>query len=783
MPILTGTIDDVTGSPIADVPSVRVTVKAPSRRSSLAEQARLVASVPVPVEVSPTGEIAVELEPGPAVMLVEGEGLRDVYELGVTADMTLLTEALQEMSPTRSWVESQMVQLRAATVTAAGDAQAAKSDAETAAGDAETHRTHVDAIRDLLDEAAQNNVAPYLTPTELNATYVPGARVGGLAPAPLIGATVTNEGSSNPRAIAVFDGYMWGCVQASLRRSFDYGRNWETVAALPASPATLRPTADGEVLFTSGPNLYKSTGWSINPATATYRVVLTATPGATFLPFGFDGDEIGRQKFIITEYGSGIPAWAASRYVWISLDAGQTWTVVYDSDTDSGGAPEDSHMHGACYDRWADRFWWTEGHGVGSGYYYSDDDGATHSMLPKNPQFDTPAATVLVATDDGIVCGSDNHYGGLYGIPRTDDPADMQLIHTWRWRPPEDGTAGFGNMGFRDPDTGVVYIAFGSVYTSTKPMIAGGTATTGALVWEAPTAGAYHRVWEVVVSRGRMRAHYEDATGHRVVQGVIPKPGVPAPAARNRGNIEGGIANQQTSVAFGPGAYAGDTPYAVVGGAGATAKGLSPQVVFGLNAKGDSNNVVIGPNADTEGGGRSVAIGPDVKSKFSFGVGIGDKALNSASYSTSVGAGAQAGSGCVSVGSSSNANLGASATAAGHGSKAEASAAAFGHASSAAAFGASFGKNSAVTVANGAAFGFEAVAMHLRSVALGANTLTTASDQVQIGPRHIEFAATANPPAPAAGRGDFYLFDNAGTLELRVRTATGIRKATLEAVA
>ena len=127
MPILTGTIDDVTGSPLPDrVPlaTLRVTVRAPSRRSSLAEQARLEASVPVPVEVSPTGEISVELEPGPAVMLVEGEGLRDVYELGVTADMTLLTEALQEMSPTRSWVESQMVQLRSQTVTAAGAAWA-----------------------------------------------------------------------------------------------------------------------------------------------------------------------------------------------------------------------------------------------------------------------------------------------------------------------------------------------------------------------------------------------------------------------------------------------------------------------------------------------------------------------------------------------------------------------------------------------------------------------------------------------------------------------------------
>lgn len=184
MPILTGTIDDVTGSPLPDrVPlaTLRVTVRAPSRRSSLTEQARLVASVSVPVEVSPTGEISVELEPGPAVMLVEGEGLRDVYELGVTADMTLLTEALQEMSPTRSWVESQMVQLRSQTVTAAGDARAAKSDAEGAASVAEGHRTHVDAIRDLLDEAAQTNVAPYLTDAALKATYGTKAEVQSVA--------------------------------------------------------------------------------------------------------------------------------------------------------------------------------------------------------------------------------------------------------------------------------------------------------------------------------------------------------------------------------------------------------------------------------------------------------------------------------------------------------------------------------------------------------------------------------------------------------------------------
>ena len=50
-------------------------------------------------------------------------------------------------------------------------ADEARVAAETAASTAEDHRAHVDSIRDTLDEAAQSNVAPYLTQTALNATY------------------------------------------------------------------------------------------------------------------------------------------------------------------------------------------------------------------------------------------------------------------------------------------------------------------------------------------------------------------------------------------------------------------------------------------------------------------------------------------------------------------------------------------------------------------------------------------------------------------------------------
>ena len=122
MPTLTGTLAEITGSPIDPDSLHEVTVRAPSSRASLADQERLVASVAVPVEVSAGGVISVDLEPGPAILLVKGEGLRDTFELGVTEDMTLLSEALAEAAPDRSWVESVMVQLRAEAVAAAAAA-------------------------------------------------------------------------------------------------------------------------------------------------------------------------------------------------------------------------------------------------------------------------------------------------------------------------------------------------------------------------------------------------------------------------------------------------------------------------------------------------------------------------------------------------------------------------------------------------------------------------------------------------------------------------------------
>lgn len=118
MPVLTGTLQDVTGVEVAAPMIRRLFVRAPAERASVADPSALIVSAPVDLDRS--GVLSVELEPGPAVLVVDTfAGGPDTYELHVTADMTLLSEALAESSPDRSWIESVMVQLRTEAVAAA----------------------------------------------------------------------------------------------------------------------------------------------------------------------------------------------------------------------------------------------------------------------------------------------------------------------------------------------------------------------------------------------------------------------------------------------------------------------------------------------------------------------------------------------------------------------------------------------------------------------------------------------------------------------------------------
>ena len=133
MPNLTGTIADVTGTDLSPAQIRQVFVKAPGERPSLADGGVLIVSAPV--QLGSSGSLSVTLEPGPAVLTVDTyAGGPDVYDLYVTADMTLLSEAIDEAAPEheRSWSESVMIQLRDEAVAAAGRAEAAAGNVDAA---------------------------------------------------------------------------------------------------------------------------------------------------------------------------------------------------------------------------------------------------------------------------------------------------------------------------------------------------------------------------------------------------------------------------------------------------------------------------------------------------------------------------------------------------------------------------------------------------------------------------------------------------------------------------
>ncbi|WP_404851084.1 WD40/YVTN/BNR-like repeat-containing protein [Dietzia kunjamensis] len=457
MPILTGTIDDVTGSPLPDrVPlaTLRVTVRAPSRRSSLTEQARLVASVPVPVEVSPTGEISVELEPGPAVMLVEGEGLRDVYELGVTADMTLLTEALQEMSPTRSWVESQMVQLRSQTVTAAADAL----DAAIATGQ---DRAHVDSIRETLDEAAQSNVAPYLTQSELNATYGTVEQVKTVDDRTrpqkmLLGLPVPQPHRAPNLAVmdtlpnVSFDGQLvrdegsiqWAFGSGSLYKSTVANR-WDHVSYMPIGLQVrggITRCHDGSILaFNASFGMIRST----NEGVSWTEVLPRRTVGLEPLTTQSVAVHPTTGHIFYGEYTSLVPADLGDVVLWRSTDHGATWTAfhTWPRQEVNPGPTAIRHIHGVqvdpatsdvyvlCGDGGpATGLWKVQGETCVPVLTNAHLDGL--SALDGRNFFDAPRAIGLMFFPDYIAWGSDSTSNPfLFRIPRAAlgvDPSKLE---------------------------------------------------------------------------------------------------------------------------------------------------------------------------------------------------------------------------------------------------------------------------------------------------------------------------------------------------------------------
>lgn len=540
----------------------------------------------------------------------------------------------------------------------------------------------------------------------LASTYVAQGAVGGLLAPLLVGATAVIAGTT-PIALDVWGGYLWGAYGTGIYRSDDEGETW-ALYATAAAPSLLRllPTSDGEVVVCDSAAIRKSTGWATGSPTWTTKV--TANGACQFQSWGFDGDSAG-SRFIATDYSS---TRADSRYVRMSLDAGDTWSIVYDSVAVHGATLADaSHMHGVCRDDWGDRWYLSEGHDDGgavgdiAGIYCSEDDGATWTRA--EGMRSNPAPTVLVATADGLVCGSDSATAGLFGVERRDTPAQEQLVNTWRWRTGRAGVVGFGKRGYRQPGTGQVYVAFVTHFADVAPVIAAGTPTSGALVYTWP--GAYlandYLGSVVLPSAGRLLAYgYIDGGASRYIIKAHPSsPGARSVSTMDTGGALGGSAVSGDSMALGPRATAGEASRATAVGIGAAASTTQDGTAVGYVATAGQEATALGSGATAANYGTAVGKGATTTVE---GVAVGAGAQNTSTGATAVGRNSTAGNAATAAGQL--------ATASGEGSL---------------------------------ALGYGASATHTRSVSL--RDATTANYQVQAGARHIELKEVVATPAVA----------------------------------
>ncbi|MFC7114608.1 WD40/YVTN/BNR-like repeat-containing protein [Natronoarchaeum sp. GCM10025703] len=289
---------------------------------------------------------------------------------------------------------------------------------------------------------------------------------------------------------------MWGRAevdgQHSIHRSDDDGETWSHHVDTPIDPDRhILPTDDGEVLIASADSIYKSSGWDSDETTSVSwtSVFSLDDDGTVIRRWSIDGDGT---KFVVNHYAGG-GSRPDSRHVWISTDAGDTWSEVYDSVERHPDHHEDMHHHGCAYDPWADRFWTIDGHTDAGGIFYSDDDGDTWYRLQHfdNPLEERDQITTILAGRHGMVLGSDNQSSpGIYAIHRAEDPENMVLKYIWNWPAKAEGMPGIALLSRRDDQTGTVYVGFsayevtGGEFTETGAIIAASDGTTGAGVWE-----------------------------------------------------------------------------------------------------------------------------------------------------------------------------------------------------------------------------------------------------------------------------------------------------------
>lgn len=217
---------------------------------------------------------------------------------------------------------------------------------------------------------------------------------------------------------------MWNSSSTVLWRTTDYWATDTVLRTFDLPVRGVRQLDSGELLValqgdsSNKGEVWRTTGYTrANPTAATWTKVLTCTSNDTYasgdwLMWGYGS------VLMVAEYGAKT-AGANARGVYVSLNDGVTWTMVYN------WAGTGRHVHGCAYDKYADMLWACFGD-TDQGYAYSTDWRAKVAAGQSPTWTENITSTVggvqpvgIYPLRDRIVMGTDDVANGLYRIERT----------------------------------------------------------------------------------------------------------------------------------------------------------------------------------------------------------------------------------------------------------------------------------------------------------------------------------------------------------------------------
>lgn len=557
------------------------------------------------------------------------------------------------------------------------------------------------------------------------------------------------------------DGYLYGSNSRNLYRKNSLESDWELVKSFANQDAIngIRPLGDGEVLILrSTDGLWKSSGWSTNPLTASWKQVLVTNGRVT--PFSVETNPQNGWVTATTYINGDM---TNARYVWLSKDNGNTFKVIFDiMNYDSDINQAHAHFHFAVMDAYHNettpRIWIS---------YHKTADDPTNNIAPvKRVKYSDNAGVswadfsnadyqpvAAIATPAGVIFGSDESIVGVYIVRRKENPSNMKYELFYAFRENIEGIFGWAMKAIKGED-GAYHMAFRSSVGGFPAFVitTDGVRIAETLRIEPSSSSANVTIVDIVEFKGKLLATYYDSATSSIARGLISdKPERGIPEENDNGALRGGLAG----------------PLGVSGGIGSKSDMLGTS--FGANSLSALRGVSVGEMAlsGAEGvavGSTSLASGNGVafgkNAKTDNGVSVGRSSV-SISDGTSIGPSSKTIAENVAIGSFADAQKPQS-VAIGRLAKVDKD------------YGVAIGALSSATGTGSVAIGRNSKAAHDFAVALGYGVNTTAGNQFKVGNKHIEFDNFINPSTrPVNGSRLFSRLNSNGKTELCVLFPTG----------